>query len=166
MKKTLIILIICFMVSGCSALKMITAPFTPTVSNAPQQTDKSYRYIYCQNGVEFDNLGNVVGCQGKYKSKEKNYSQSERKLTLWEKVKQHVYKFFGYYLIGMGLLFFFVPSLFWMIIQRQANAFKQLVKAVQRARKEKVELNQALSESMDESTKKQIVKLKQKNNIK
>lgn len=166
MKKILLILLICFMFQGCSFLKMVSAPFKNTVSTVPQSTDKSYKYVYCENGIEFDLNGNVVGCKGKYKSQEKNYSQVERKLTGWEKFKQHVNKFFGYYLIGMGLLFFFVPSLFWMIIQKQANAFTQLVRGVQNARKNGKELNAALSESMDKSTKKEIAKIKEKNNIK
>lgn len=161
-----ILLYICCALSGCSALKMITAPFVPSVSNVPSQINKTNRIVKCDGDIVLDDVGRVITCTNGFYSKESGYSEVERKLTLWEKIKQHIFKFFGIYLIGMGLLLLFVPSIFWFILQKQGKAFVQVIKGIQKARKENVDLNTALATTTDEETKKEIAKIKQEQGIK
>lgn len=173
MKKLISILLLCFMLTGCSALKIMSAPFTPTKSTVPQQVEKSQRVVRCDGDIVLDVDGKVLSCTKGFYSKEKGYSEKQRKLTLREKIAQFIAKGAGY-MVWLAVIavvltftgFGWVVSGFFNMLFGTGKVLKQVVRGIQKARKDKVDLNVALEASMDEATKIEIAKLKQRNNIK
>ncbi len=171
-KQLLLMLLICFTLTGCSALKMVSAPFTPVKSVVPKDIERNQRVVKCDGDILLDIDGRVISCTEGFYSKEKGYTETERKLNLREKVAQFITRSSGYLLIGVILAiilsfsgFGWVVSGFFNMLFGTGKVLKQVVKGIQRARKEEIDLNVALESSTDEATKREIVKLKQRNNI-
>ncbi len=97
-KNVVLLLLIVFMFSGCSLLKIAASPFRNTVSKVPESTEKSVRKVTCKEDIELDVEGRVIRCGKKYYSYEKNFSQKERKLTYREKISQFILNAKGYFL--------------------------------------------------------------------
>lgn len=174
MKKILIVLVLSFLLSGCSFLKIATSPFKNTVSNTPQQTEKSKLKATCSGQSTFTDDGRMLSCSKGYMNYAENYSEKERPLTFKEKVLQFINKLWGYGLwaiiisviltfMGLGWL----VSGFWSAtFSVGSKAWKQVVSAIQKVKNNNPDLIQALEASTDEDVKKFINDFKQKNNIK
>jgi len=172
MIKIISILLICFCLTGCSALKIISAPFKPTVSSVPKQIEKNKQILKCKGEISINEDGTLSCTEGFY-SNGKMYSEKQRKLTFREKVGQFISKGAGYLVWGAILAcvltftgFGWIVSGFFNILFGTGKVLRQVIKGIQRSRKEKVDLNIALESSTDEATKKEIQKIKQSNNIK
>lgn len=88
--------ILCTLLSGCSFLKVASAPFKSTKTTAPTKIDKGKKTFSCKGDLVLDKSGNVVSCKGGFTSNEEYFNQSERKLTGAERVKQFIDKFWGW----------------------------------------------------------------------
>lgn len=174
MKKIILIVLIVFMLSGCSLVKTITAPFKPVQNTLPQQTNKSKAKDVCKGEAKFNEQGDMVYCSKAYYSYTENYAQKERKLTIKEKIIQFFDKLMGWsFWIVIGLVIF-CPSALGFIFGRVIEgifgigkkALDSTVRAVQKARKTNVPLDTALSAEQDADVKKYIAKLKEQEKIK
>jgi len=170
MQKIILILLLCFGLTGCSALKIITAPFKPTRSNLPQQTEQSKNKDVCRGEAKFNEDGEIIYCSRGYYSYAEGYSQKERKMTLKEKIIQFFESLSGYlFWIVLGLLIF-CPSLLGFIVGRiiegvfgiSKKALVSTIKGVQSARKSGKDLNDSLGIAQDEKEKAEIRKIKDK----
>jgi len=173
MKKWLPILLMCFMLQGCSLLKIATAPLQAVKNSVPQSTEQSKAKTICSKDAVFNEAGMIISCGGKYYNYNQNYEQTDRKLTLREKIAQFITHGAGYLVWGFVIIVLLSSFGFGWVVQAFFNGvfgtgrvLKQVVQGIQDARKNNKEINQALSEAMDEKTKEEIAKLKQKENIK
>ncbi len=173
MKKILSILLMCFLLSGCSFLKIASAPLQVTKNSVPQSIIQSQAKMICSKNAVFNEDGLIISCGGKYYNYEQNKSQQDRKLTFWEKVNQMFTRGLGYIVwlviisviltaMGCGVL----VSNFWQAVFGTGKVLKQVVRGVQEARKNNKDLSTALNESTDENVKNFLIKFKQENNIK
>lgn len=138
-KNLIIILMTCFLFSGCSLVKTLTAPFKPSVSAVPQETEKSKAKEICKGKATWDERGNIKTCSKGYFAYESTYGQKERKLTLKEKVMQFLDNLMGWsFWIFIGLLMF-CPSVLAWLIGRTFNGFRtaltSTVRAISKAKK-------------------------------
>jgi len=102
--KNLILLVcMCFMLSGCSLLKIASQPFKNTVSKVPEKVEKVERTLRCKGAITLDSLGRVTQCDENYYSYEKTFNQQERKLYFREKISQFILNAQGYMLWGIIL---------------------------------------------------------------
>ena len=83
MKKLFVILIVCFLVSGCSLIPRLTFDSKGTT---PQSINKSEIKNICKGQVILNDDGEIVSCSKGYKSSTQNYIKKERKYTLKEKI--------------------------------------------------------------------------------
>lgn len=120
--------------NGCSFLKIASAPFRSSPTKLPQETKKEEKYVKCKGDILFDELGNIKSCSDGFKTTEKLYNQSERKLTFKEKIKNFIDRLWGWGLwaivasviitfMGGGIL----VSNFWMSVFGVGN---QTLKAI------------------------------------
>ena len=98
LRKSILMLVLVFSLSGCSLLKIATQPFKNTISKVPEATEKSQRRIRCKGEIILDSFGRVQKCTEQYYSDEKNFSQKERRLSLREKISQFILNIQGYLL--------------------------------------------------------------------
>jgi len=174
MKKLIAVSLMVFMLSGCSLVKTLVAPFKPTVTSVPQQTEKSKVKNVCKGKAKFNAQGDMIYCSSGYYIYEENFGQKERRMTIKEKIIQFVDKFWGYALfIGIGLVFLcpqVLSFLFGRFIEGATGIAKKslnaTVRAIQKVRKNGIDLNQALSSEQDSNVKSYIAKIKEKENIK
>lgn len=176
MKKSrlIIILLSCMMLQGCSLVKTIASPFKSFKSALPQQTDKSKAKETCKGQSEFNDNGDMISCTKGYYNYAENFAQKERKLTLKEKIIQFFEHLSGYFFWIAIALVFLCPSALGFIAGRIIEAvagigsksLKATVKAIQKARKDGKDINEALASEQDSDVKQYIAKLKQKENIK
>jgi hypothetical protein len=174
MKKIIPILIMCFMLSGCSLLKVVSSPFKNTVSNVPQSIDKSRAKAMCQGEAKFNEQGEMVYCSKGFFKYDENSSIIERKLTAKEKILQFFSKLAGISFWLVLALVFLCPSLLGLIAGRLiegvygmgTKAFKQVSSAIQKVKSESPALIDALEKSTDTDVRNWITDFKKKNNIK
>jgi len=172
MKKFIVLFLLCFMCQGCSLIKVLASPFKSSVNTTPQSTEKSREIIRCKGDLSIDPDGSIVCSKGFYKDG-RNSLQTDRKLSFREKVGQFISNGASYLVWG-GLIavilsasgFGWVISAIFQGVFGVGRTLKQVMNGIQDARKHNKDINQALAESTDEDTKKVILKLKQKNNIK
>jgi hypothetical protein len=173
MKKLFLILVSCFLLTGCSLVKTIISPFKPTQATLPQQTDQSKSKVICKGEYKLDETGNIIYCSKGYFNYESTFAQKERKLTLKERIVQFFDKLIGWsFWIVIGLVIF-CPSVLGFIFGRimegifgiGTKALKQITKAVQKVKDNSLDLKTALEASTDEDVRKFITKFKQDNNI-
>lgn len=174
MKNLILILVSCFLLTGCSLVKTIISPFKSTQTTLPQQTDQSKSKVICKGEYKLDETGNIIYCSKGYFNYESTFAQKERKLTLKEKVIQFFDKLMGWgFWLAIGLVIFF-PSALGFIFGRIIEgifgignkALKQITKGIQTIKDQTPNLIDALEKSTDEDVKKFITKFKQDNNIK
>ena len=174
MRKLIIILLSCFILGGCSFLPRINFD---TPNSVPQQTDKSEAKEICKGKAEWDEVGNIKSCSKGYYRYDENYNKQERKMTLVERAKSLFNTILSWGIIGLIIIFIFVPGLFTIIgtfigraVERIFGAgvtvLKRVAKAIQKTRKEGKDLNQSLEAELDEKDKKYIAKLKEREKIK
>ena len=165
MQKLIIILMLCFLTSGCSLVKTITAPFKLVQNSLPQQTDKSKAKDTCKGEAKFNGQGDMIYCSRGYYSYQENYAQKERKLTLKEKVIQFLDQLAGHLFWVVVILIIFFPSAIGWIVGRVFNsansALAQTIKAIKKFRQSstaKEELDNYLRAEQDDKTKELIAK--------
>lgn len=173
MKKIVWLILICFMLSGCSFLKIASAPFKPTINSTPQQKESTSRKMKCKGEVTVKTNGDIYCSDGFYLY-ESDSSQKDRKLTWREKIGQWINQASGYVLwaviisiiltmLGLGA----VVSSFWSAtFSVGSKAFRQVVSAIQKTKENSPDLIKALEASTDEDVRKFITEYKLKNNIK
>ena len=174
MKKYILLIAMCFMLSGCSVLKSVVAPLTPVKNSIPQSTEKSKAKFKCAGKIDYYEDGRVKSCSKGFYAYEEAYNKEERKLTLKERVAQFITRSSGYLLIGIIILVILCPSLLGLIAGRVLEAtfgmakvtLNKVAKAVQETRKNGKDLNTALSSELDEKQKLYIQELKNKEHIK
>ena len=128
--------------SGCSFLKVASAPFKSTKSTVPQTIDKGKKIYKCKGDVTFDGNGKVLSCKGGYDSNEEYFIQSERKLTIREKIKAFIDKLTGWtlwaFLISIVLTFMgcgVLVSNFWNSVFGVGNkALKALLNGISKGK--------------------------------
>lgn len=164
MKKCIGVLLIVFLISGCSFLPRFTFD-KPGVT--PQKEEYAKVCHTKRNGLNFFGivqLGKLVTVCQTEKNKE------ERKFTLAERIANFVRNFFGWFIVICVILVFVAPglliSLLGGIMGRQKRALVRVVGAVQKARKNGKSLNDALDAELDNEDKVLIRRLKEKEGIK
>lgn len=172
MKKIIFLILMCFILSGCSVLKIVTAPFRTSISSTPQSTEKNRKILKCKGTLIIDENGKVE-CSKGFASDEQTYSQIDRKLSFREKIGQWITKASGYVVLAVGLSvlatmmgFGWIISGFWQSVFGLGRVLRQTVQGIQTAKKTNVDVATALSISQDEDVKRFIIDFKQKNNIK
>lgn len=174
MKKLILICLMSFLLTGCSLVKTITAPFKSVQNTLPQQTDKSKAKDVCKGEAKFNEQGDMVYCSKGYYSYQENFAQKERKLTLKEKVIQFFEQLSGHLFWIVVILLILCPSLLGVVAGRiiegtvglAKKTLDSTIRAVQKTRKQNVDLNVALSSELDTENKKYIAKIKEQEKIK
>jgi hypothetical protein len=173
MNKLILLLVLCFGLSGCSLIKTVTAPFKSTVSTVPQSTVKGKKIIKCLGDLKIEDNG-VITCSKGFYLYDENSNVKERNITLKEKIVQFMNNLMGWsFWIVLGLVFL-CPSLLGLIVGRLfegvygigAKAFKQVASAVQKVKDTTPTLVDALEKSTDSDVRKWIEDFKKKNCIK
>jgi hypothetical protein len=171
MKKFVMLIVMCLMLSGCSLIPKINFDTPNTV---PQAVDRSTVKDTCKGEAKFNELGEMIYCSKGYSAYAKNYEKKERKMTVVERIKSFVNNLTGYaFWIALGLLIF-CPSALGFIGGRiiegifgvGKKTLNSVVKAVQTTRKTGKDLNDTLSAELDDKEKDYIVKLKREEKIK
>ena len=174
MQKLIIILMLCFLTSGCSLIPRLTFDTKNTV---PQVIDKSKVKEVCKGNAEWDDLGNIKSCSKGYYRYDEGYNKQERRMTIVERVRSFFNAIFGWGVWGLIIICVLFPSAFTLIgtligrfiegaFGAGVQTLKRVAKAVQKARKEGKDLNISLDTELDEKMKKYIRELKEKENIK
>ena len=143
MKKFYLLLaLVLFTSTGCSLLKVASAPFKKTVSKVPQSIEKSERKIRCKGEIILDSNDRVKSCTQNYVSEESNFTQKERKLSLREKISQFILNVRGYILIFIVFSIFISLSGFgWIFgaimsnIRGVGRVSKDLIKGISKGKK-------------------------------
>jgi len=173
MQKIILLLILCFSLTGCSVAKWITQPFKNTVSTVPQSIVKGKNVIKCNGDLTMSKDGVITCSKGFYSYTEDSNTQ-ERRITLKEKIIQFFNNLVGWSFWIVLALLFLCPSLLGVIVGRLfegvygigTKAFRQVSAAVQKVKDQTPSLVTALEASTDEDIKKFIKEFKDKNNIK
>lgn len=172
MTKILVLVMAVFLFSGCSLLKIASAPFKSTVSTTPQQTTKSTKQVRCKGEIEVKENGSIYCSDGFYLT-ETSSDQRDRKLSMREKIGQWIMGVSGWFfwliVISIALTatgFGWVVSLVWNSIFGLGRILRQVVSGVQKAKNNGGDFVAALNASTDEDVKKFIAQFKLNNNIK
>ena len=171
MKKFIIILVSCLVLSGCSLIPRLTFDTKGTV---PQSVNKSKAKNVCKGNTKFNELGEMTYCSKGYYLYEEGFEKKERKMTIIERIKSFINNLTGYaFWIALALLIF-CPSALGFIAGRVIEGLfgigkktlNSVIKAVQNARKNDKDLNDALSSELDVKEKDYIAKVKREEKIK
>lgn len=174
MQKLIVILMLCFLTTGCSLVKTITAPFKSVQNTLPQQIEQTKNKIVCKGEYKLDEDGNIIYCSKGYFNYQSVNNVKERRLTLKERIIQFLDKLVGWsFWIVLGLIFL-CPSLLGLVLGRAVEGsigitgktLRGLVRGVQKTRKEGKDLNQSLEAELDTENKKYIAKIKEQEKIK
>ncbi len=171
MKKLLLLLIMCFVLSGCSLLPRVNFDTPNTV---PQTVDKGKVKSVCKGSALFNDNGDIISCSKGYYSYEENYAKQERKMTIVERIKSFINNLAGWGFWGTIILVILCPSLVGLIAGRILEgiygmgnkAFKQVSAAIQKVKNDDPSLVDALEKSTDSDVRKWIEEFKKKNGIK
>ena len=171
MKKFLFICCLSVLCCGCSLIPRITFDSKGTT---PQQTEKSLKKIKCKGDILLNEDGTIQSCTRGFISYESNYEKKERKFTIAEKLGNFIRKLTGYGFWIFVALLILCPSALGFIGGRVIEgifgigkkALDSTVRAVQKARKNGTDLNEALASEQDSDVKKYIAKLKDEEKIK
>ena len=172
MKQILIILFLCFGLTGCSLLKVATAPFKSSVSTTPQQITKNSKQMRCRGEIKILDNGSIYCSDGFYLL-ESQSEQKDRKLSMREKIGQWIMGASGWIFWGIVISivltatgFGWIVSLFWNSVFGLGRILRQVVSGVQKAKNNGGDLVTALNASTDEDVKKFIAQFKLDNKIK
>lgn len=141
-KNLILIMLIVFMSSGCSLLKIASQPFKNTVSKVPEKIEKSEKRIKCKGEIVLDAQGRVLKCGKNYYSYEKNFNQEERKLGIREKISQFILNAQGYMLWAVIIMialslsgFGWVVGAFFSALRGAGRVAKNLVQGIAKGKK-------------------------------
>jgi hypothetical protein len=170
MKKIILLLLVSFMLTGCSLLPRLTFDSKGTV---PQAVDKSKVKEICKGKAEWDINGQMISCSSGYYRYNEGYSKIERKMTISEKIKSFINGLMGMSFWIIIALLFLCPSLLGFIGGRliegsfgvATTVGKRLIKAIQKTRKSGKDLNDSLDAELDVKDKQYIRQVKDKNEI-
>lgn len=171
MHKIIILLVFCFMITGCSLIPRLTFD---TKNSVPQSLNTSKGKIICQGEAKFNERGEIIYCSKGFYDYSENYAKQERKMTISERIKSFINSLVGWSFWGIIILLFLCPSLLGLIVGRLfegvygvgVKAFKQVSSAIQKVKDNTPTLITALEASTDENIKIWIADFKRKNNIK
>lgn len=164
-KKLIIVTISCFLLTGCSALKILTAPFKPIRSTAPQQIEKSKQVLRCKGEIEIDKDGRIISCSEKFYSYEQNFERRDKKLSFRERIGQWIMTGAGWVVWAVILSvvatmfgFGWVVSMFWNAVFGLGRVLRQTMQGIKKFRQtvavdKKEELDNFLRASQDKNTK-------------
>lgn len=169
----LILMLLCFSLSGCSLLKIATAPLQTVKNSVPQQIENNVKKMKCAGDIKVLQNGDIYCSDGFYLY-ESNSSKKERKLSWREKIGQFITNATGYIfwavvisiiltVMGLGAL---VSSFWSATFSVGSKAFRQIVSAIQKAKDNSPDLIKALESSTDEDVRRFITEYKLKNRIK
>jgi hypothetical protein len=172
MIKILVLVMAVFLFSGCSLLKVATAPFKSSVSTTPQQITKNTKQMRCKGEIEVKENGSIYCSDGFYLT-ETQSDQRDRKLSMREKIGQWIMGVSGWFfwliVISIALTasgFGWVVSAAWQGVYGIGRILKQVVTGIQKAKNNGGDFVTALNASTDEDVKKWIAQFKLNNNIK
>lgn len=171
MKKIILMMLMCFTLTGCSLIPRLNFGTPGTV---PQAIDKSKTKAVCKGITKFNDVGDIIYCSKGFYLYEEGYQKVERKMTVIERIKGFINNLMGFGFWGLVLLVILVPSLAGTVVGRiieatigiTGKALRATIKGIQKSRKTGKDLNDALSAEEDSDVKKYIAKLKEKENIK
>lgn len=106
MRHFIMILLLCFSLTGCSLLPKITFD-KPGVT--PTSTEKSNKNVRCAGELKLAEDGTVLYCSKGYYNNEQNYKQAERKFTLQERIANFIRNLTGWGFWILVLLCVFTP---------------------------------------------------------
>lgn len=174
MKKLLSILILSFLLSGCSLIPRISFDSPGTT---PQHLQKSKRVVKCKGDIILNEDGTIQSCTKGFYEYNQDYVKKERKYTIVERVRNFFNAIFGWGIWGLVIICIIFPSAFTLIgtligrfiegaFGAGVQTLKRVAKAIQKTRKEGKDLNLSLDVELDEEHKQFIRQLKEKENIK
>jgi len=129
MKKLIIAILSCFLLTGCSLLPRVTFD---TKGTTPQATEKSLRKIKCKGDIILNKDGVVQACTKGYSEYLSNYEKKERKYTLKEKIINFFSNLMGWSFWLVIALIIFCPSVIGWLIGRTFNGFRTALEATVR----------------------------------
>lgn len=139
MKNLIIILISCFVLSGCSLIPKVNFNTKNTV---PKLIGKSKYKTVCKGKMITNQSGDIISCSKGYYSYNSNFNKEERRMTLKERILSFFRNLVGYsFWIIIGLLIF-APSALAFIVGRimeglfgvSRKALESTVRAVKKAK--------------------------------
>lgn len=174
MKKYIILITMCFVLSGCSLIPRITFD---SKGSTPQQTEKSTVKDVCKGESKFNEMGEMVYCSKGYSAYAKNYEKKERKFTIAERVGNFINNILGWGIPGLFIICVLFPGAFTIIgaiigrlfegaFGMAKKALSSTVRAVQKIRKNGGDIDTVLAMEQDEDVEKFIKKLKDEKKIK
>ena len=162
MKKLISIIILSFMLTGCSLIPRLTFDSKGTT---PQSIDKSRAKEVCKGKAVFNEHGDIVSCSRGYYAKSQNYEKKERKFTLIEKVGNFIRNLSGLGFWGLVLIVILCPSLIGsvltLIFSTSRKVAEETIRAIKKFRREqtpemKESLDNYLRKEQSKETKKYI----------
>jgi len=171
MKKLILTILIMFTCSGCSLIPRMTFDTKGTV---PQSVDRSKVKEVCKGEAVWNEDGSIKSCSRGYVNYAEGYVKKERKMSWKEKLANIIRNTAGWLiLICIGLVIF-LPATAGLLVGRliegavglPAIVGKAIMRAVQKARKQGKNLDDALEAELDEKHKQYIRQIKNKESIK
>ncbi len=162
MRKLIILIVMCFMLSGCSLIPRLTFDSKGTT---PQAIEKSTAKDICKGEAKFNEMGEMVYCSKGYSAYAKNYEKKERKFTIAERVGNFIRKLTGLGFWGLVIIAVLFPGLLGGILTFLMSASRRMaretIRAIKRFRREsapevKEALDNYLRESQSKETKKYV----------
>jgi len=163
MKKFIMLVLMCFVLSGCSLIPRMTFD---TPNTLPQSTEKSKAKFKCSGKVIFNANGEVQSCSKGYYNYEELYNKQERKMTIVEKIKSMFNALVGSSFWIVLALIFLCPSLIGLVLGRliegtvgvTGKALRSTVTAISKAKKNGQNYTEELAKehSKDKAVQKKI----------
>ena len=166
MKRFIPILLISFMLSGCSLIPRLTFNTPGTI---PQAVDKSKAKEYCKGQTKFDEYGKIIYCSKSYYNYEENYEKKERNYTIKEKILNVFRNLSGLGFWGAVILVVLFPgilgSLLTFVFSASRRVARETINAIKKFRRESTpEVKESLDnyprEEQSKETKKYIAQVR------
>ena len=166
MKGLISIIVLTFMLTGCSLIPRLTFDSKGTT---PQQTEKSLRKIRCKGDIILNEDGTVKKCTKGYSEYESNYEKKERKFTIAERVGNFIRALSGFGFWGLVIIAILFPGLLGGVITFLFSASRRVaretIKAIKKFRREvapevKENLDNYLREEQSTETKKYVSQIR------
>ena len=93
MQKIIILIISCFLFTGCSLIPKVNFN---TDGTTPQSINKSKFKGVCKGQAKFNEVGEMISCSKGYYLYQEGYSKKERKYTIKEKIINFFRNLSGY----------------------------------------------------------------------
>ena len=168
MKKFIMLILMCFVLSGCGSL-IPNIKFGNPITT-PESTVKSKLKEKCSGKIDYYEDGSIKSCSKGYFNYEENYEKQERKYTFTERVKNIINSFVGWGFWGIVLLVILCPSVIGLVLGRliegtvgvTGKALKATVSAISKAKKNGQNYTEELAKehSKDKAVQKKINELR------